>query len=474
VAPSAAAAGNDSRSLGVGCYTDHHADFAMLDSTWRLAYGFRRRSEVSPAPSGGIIRRFRIAPACAFLVLAAVLMSGAAVTATAQIQDRLNGLWDAVLIFSGVEIPFRYEIVVQGTQAHGFFFDGDQRIGSSSGSYAGGDLRIEYEHLGSVLDAHIEGAELVGTYRSDLLSARPIPVRAKRFAPVQADADAPEVAGDWIMSRLEAERTAPRDTRTWTLFLRQSGAEVTGSILRVDGDTGTLSGHFTAGKLVLSHFAGERLTRVEATLNADGTLAITLGGNAHYIAARSSEAHAKGIADPPDPSRYTSVKDPTEPFHFTGLAMDGKTVSDTDPRFKGKVVILTIGGSWCPNCHDEAPFLTELYNKFHEQGLEIVGLSFESDADPAVAQPRMQSFISRYDIQYPMLLMGDVSQVKTKLPQIVNFGAFPTSIYLGRDGRVRSMHAGFASPATGEEHVRLKNEITELVERLLAEDPSAH
>jgi len=51
----------------------------------------------------------------------------------------------------------------------------------------------------------------------------------------------------------------------------------------------------------------------------------------------------------------------------------------------------------------------------------------------------------------------------------VNFGAYPTTIFLGRDGRVRSLHAGFASPATGAEHVRLKQEISELVERLLAE-----
>jgi hypothetical protein len=53
----------------------------------------------------------------------------------------------------------------------------------------------------------------------------------------------------------------------------------------------------------------------------------------------------------------------------------------------------------------------------------------------------------------------------------VNFGAYPTTIYLGRDGRVRSVHAGFASPATGEEYVRLKSEIQALVERLLAENP---
>ena len=96
---------------------------------------------------------------------------------------------------------------------------------------------------------------------------------------------------------------------------------------------------------------------------------------------------------------------------------------------------------------------------------------FENDPDPEVARPRVQSFIKRYGMQYPMLLAG-TTQRRTrtieKLPQIVNFGAYPTTIFLGRDGTVRSVHAGFASPATGEEHTRLKR-MRELVERLLSE-----
>jgi thiol-disulfide isomerase/thioredoxin len=259
------------------------------------------------------------------------------------------------------------------------------------------------------------------------------------------------------------------------VFLRQSGAEFSGSILRVDGDTGTLVGHWRDGKLVLSHFAGERPNLFEATLNADGTLAVTLNGNAHYLVVRTEQARAKGIPEPPDPSRYTSVKDPTKPFEFAFPDVTGKLVSNTDPRFRGKVVIVSIGGSWCPNCHDEAPFLSELDRDYRARGLEIVGVMFENDPDPKVARPRVQSFIKRYAVQYPMLIAGTTQATPTSktiaeaLPQVVNFGAYPTTIFLGRDGRVRSVHAGFASPATGEEHVRLKKELRELVDRLLTE-----
>jgi thiol-disulfide isomerase/thioredoxin len=277
------------------------------------------------------------------------------------------------------------------------------------------------------------------------------------------------------MRRNAEEITAPRDTRTWHVYLRQSGAEVSGTVLKVDGDFGTMVGHWQNGKLVLSHFAGERPNLFEATLNPDKTLAVTLNGNAHYLVVRSSEARAKGIPEPPDPSRYTNVTDPSTPFHFAFPDLAGRIVSDGDATLRGKVMMLAIGGSWCPNCHDEAPFLSELYKDYHARGLEVVGLMFENDPDPKVARPRVQSFIKRYSAQYPMLIAGTTSPSPTSktiaeaLPQLVNFGAYPTTIVLGRDGKVRSVHAGFPSPATGAEHTRYKQEVRELLERLLSE-----
>jgi len=388
----------------------------------------------------------------------------------------IGGLWDAVIVSNGTEIPFRFEIVSGSAGTQGFFFEGDHKVGSSAGTFAGGVLTLEYDHLNTTLEAKLEDGQLVGTYRNNRPNAKPQELRMKRFAPVALDSgDVPALAGTWEMRRVAEEVSAPRDTRTWHVFLRQSGAEVSGSILRIDGDTGTLVGRWKGGKLVLSHFAGERPNLFEATPNPDGTLAVTLNGNAHYLVVRSGEARAKGIPEPPDPTRYTSVKDPTTPFQFAFPDFAGKLVSNSDPRFAGKVVILAIGGSWCPNCHDEAPFLSELYKDFHGRGLEIVGLMFENDPDPAVSRPRVQSFIKRYGIQYPMLFAGTTQASPTSktineaLPQLVNFGAYPTSIFLGRDGRVRSLHAGFASPATGAEHTRLKQEIRELVERLLGE-----
>lgn len=385
----------------------------------------------------------------------------------------IDGLWEATVVANGTEIPFRFEIATTGADAQGFFFEGDRKVGSTSGRFAGGVLTLDYDFLNTTLALTLEGDQLHGTYTNKRPDAKPQDVRAHRFTPVPVTAvDPPKLAGDWEMRRKAEEATAPRDTRTWHLTLRQSGADVSGAILRIDGDTGTLVGHWQDNKLVLSHFAGERPMLLEATMSPDGTLAVRLNRTANYLAARSTEARALGIPEPPDPSRYTNVKDPTAPFRFSFPDVTGKIVSDTDAMFRGKVVLLAIGGSWCPNCHDEAPFLSELYAAYHAKGLEIVGLMFENDPEPVNYRPRVQSFIKRYNVKYPLLIPGTTQMINEKLPQLVNFGAYPTSIYLGRDGKVRSVHAGFASPATGEEHVRLKQELRALTERLLAENGS--
>jgi thiol-disulfide isomerase/thioredoxin len=395
---------------------------------------------------------------------------------SADAAPTLDGLWDAVVVTTGAEVPFRFQIATKSSEAQGFFFEGDRQIGSTSGRITDGVLTLEYDFLNTTLELKLTGDDLIGTYHNNRAGSRPQSVRMRRFTPAAvADENTPALAGSWEMRRNADEVSAPRDTRTWHVFLRQSGAELSGTILRVDGDVGTLVGHWQNGKLVLSHFAGERPNLFEATLAADGTLAVTLNGTAHYRVVRSGEARDKGIPEPPDPSRYTNVKDPSTPFHFAFPDLTGKTVSDTDARLRGKVMMLAIGGSWCPNCHDEAPFLSELYRDFRARGLEIVGLMFENDPDPKVSRPRVQSFIKRYAVEYPMLLAGTMQPSPTTrtideaLPQLVNFGAYPTTIFLGRDGKVRSVHAGFASPAAGAEHVRLKAEIRELIERLLVE-----
>ena len=203
------------------------------------------------------------------------------------------------------------------------------------------------------------GDELVGAYRNNRAGARAQNVRMRRFTPVaNADENTPALAGNWEMRRVADEITAPRDTRTWHVFLRQSGAEVSGTILRVDGDTGTLVGHWQNGKLSLSHFAGERPNAVRS----DAQRRRHARRHAQRQRPLPRRAAAPRRAPRASPSRRIRRATPTSRIRRRRFSSRFRTSTARWCRtamrsVRGKVMLLAIGGSWCPNCHDEAPFL---------------------------------------------------------------------------------------------------------------------
>ncbi len=398
------------------------------------------------------------------LLFVAALLALAALPARVEAQS-ISGLWDAsVVVNGGIEIPFRFEIAGSGTAIKGSFFNGDEKVTSTTGSFENGALTLSFDEYGTKVEATLKDGRLEGQYSRGTRGA-PYPFQAKRFAPAPVgDAPIPPIAGLW---NIQVGKSS-KGEEAWQLIVRQSGAEVSAAILRVDGDTGTLTGNYRDGTFVLSHFSGARPLRLELTPASDGTLSVVQNKDNPFTAVRADQARAKGLPQPSDPSRFTSVKDPTEPFRFSFPDLNGRVVSNTDEKFRGKVVIVSISGSWCPNCHDEAPFLGELYKKYRSRGLEIVSLSFEEEAQ--LKNPvRLRAFMKRYGIEYTVLIPGEPKELAERVPQGVNLSSFPTTFFIGRDGRVRAVHAGFPGKASGEFHTQAKEESTATVERLLAE-----
>jgi thiol-disulfide isomerase/thioredoxin len=396
------------------------------------------------------------------LVLALAFAAPALTRAQAPSQS-LSGLWDAAVVVNGLEIPFRFEIAGSGAAISGSFFNGDEKVTSTGGKYDNGSLTLNFDHYATQIEAGLVNGRLAGVYNR---ATGFYPFYAKRFTPPAAfPNEVPAIDGLWTIGSVNSNK----GESAWRFIVRQSGAEVTAAILRVDGDTGALSGTYRQGKFIVSHFSGARPLVLELTPQKDGSLEILRNRTEKMVAIRDSEAKLKGVAEPTDPSRHSSVKDPTEPFKFAFPDITGKIVTNKDERFRNKVIIIGIGGSWCPNCHDEAPFLSELYTKYKDKGLEIVELSFEEEAQKAKGFPRLLAFNKRYGVNYTVLLAGDQADVQEKVPQIHNLNSFPTTIFIGRDGLVRSVHAGFAGAVSGVFHSSAKEEIAANVERLLAE-----
>jgi thiol-disulfide isomerase/thioredoxin len=384
---------------------------------------------------------------------------------------KLAGLWDASVTVHGKDnaelvVPFRFEISGDGDHIQGSFFNGDQRVTSTGGRFEGGSLLLNFDHYATRLEATYENGELHGKYGNPArtlseFSAHP------HAAGATAAAAAPNIDGQW-----EIEVESPKGEHAWRLIVNQKGADVSAAILRIDGDTGTLTGEYRDGKFLLSHFSGARPSVLEAEPQADGSLRLTLksAGPAKVLSAwRPADARAKGLPEPSDPEHFTRVKNPDEAFAFSFPDLTGKLVSNTDPKFKDKVVLVNITGSWCPNCHDEAPFLEALYREYKSRGFEIVALDFE-EPEQRKDPTRLQAFLKKYGIEYTYLLAGEPSELQAKIPQAENLNSWPTTFFLGRDGRVRAVHAGFAAAASGPYHDELKREVSETIEQLLAEN----
>jgi peroxiredoxin len=399
-------------------------------------------------------------------VLAAALVTTAVVARAQDASLSPSGLWNAVVVVNNVEIPFRFEIGSTGSQVTGAFFDGEVRVPSTAGTFQDGTLTLHFDQYGSRLEAAFSGGALEGRYDRGTRGA-PYPFRAQRASPRGAFRQAPSIAGVWKIPTRN-----PNGEVTWRFIARQWGADVSASILRVDGDTGTLSGTYDDGKFVLSHFSGARPLLLEVSLMPDGTLELIQNKQTRLTAVHTSDPKSAQIPEPANPSAHTKMKDPSEPFAFRFPDLNGRMVANTDPRFAGKVVIVSITGSWCPNCHDEAPFHAELSRIYRSQGLEIVALSFEEAAQLG-SLTRLRGFVKQYGIDYTVLIAGEPGQLNERVPQADNLTAFPTTFIIGRDGLVRSIHTGFPSPASGEFYAEAKEGLTREIERLLAEPAPA-
>jgi thiol-disulfide isomerase/thioredoxin len=384
--------------------------------------------------------------------------------APAVLAQSLTGVWDAKINFNGVEIPFKLEFAGDSPNIRGWFFNGDEHETSTSGTFEHRSLDLRFDDYATELTGTLKDGVLEGQWVS--AAKKSYAFQAKRLVAAPASTlTAPSIDGLWEVEAV----SSTKGESTWRLIVRQHGIDVSAAILRVDGDTGALTGAYRDGKFVLSHFSGARPSLLTLTPSSDGTLEVDLGGthgHNQYKAVRPAEARAKGLPEPSDPSAHTRVKDASQPFLFSFPDLNGKLVSNDDARFRGKVVLVNITGSWCPNCHDEAPFLAELYRKYRDQGLEIVALSFE-EGEQLKDPVRLRAFIKKYGIEYTVLLAGEPSEAKDKLAQAENWDAWPTTFFIDREGLVRGVHAGFPGSASGELYVEAKRAFEGDVERLL-------
>ncbi len=406
-----------------------------------------------------------LAPGFALLVLAAALV------ACDREQGPPLGSYRAVVQVDGGDLPFGLELAREDGAAVAYLVNGPERVRAA-------DVRLEGDALAIQMPGYqqrIEAAWRDGRFEGTLRLLRPravtrdlrfiaMPGQDWRFFP-EPDAAPMDFSGRWALTY-----TAEDGKQTRAIAdLKQAGHVVTGTVLRPSGDDRYIAGEARGDTLFLSRFDGGTAYLYMARLRSDGVLSgdqWTGGGSHDTFSGRRDPA-----ATLDDPAARSALKAGGGRFEFSFPDVDGELHAFPDARHAGKVVLITVGGSWCPNCHDEAVFLKELLASRRERGLEVIQLMFERTPDFASQAKAARDFAAKFSIDYPVLVAGTTSDddVLKKLPQVAAFKAYPTLFAIDRKGAVRAVHTGFLGPAAGEDHERQNRELTALVDALLEE-----
>jgi peroxiredoxin len=293
------------------------------------------------------------------------------------------------------------------------------------------------------------------------LSVRP--VEDYRFIPHPDPAT--DVTGRWEVIFAEDDGTQSQAVGEFD----QQGGILTGTFLTAKGDYRYLAGEVDGEQMYLSTFDGAHAFVFTATGQPDGSLAGDFWSGTRWH--ESWTARRNFDASLPDAYSLTYLNEGYDRLEFSFPDLDGKPVSLGDEKYKGKVVLVTLGGSWCPNCADEMEFLSGVYREKKDQGLEIISLLYEhfETFEPAARQGR--ALVEKHSIGFDVLVAGysDKQAAAETLPMLNHVLAYPTMIFVDRSGVVRNIHTGFAGPGTGQYYEDFKNEFEEKLAELLSE-----
>jgi thiol-disulfide isomerase/thioredoxin len=275
------------------------------------------------------------------------------------------------------------------------------------------------------------------------------------------------VGGKW---ECDFSPNVPTDMYKAIGIFKQENKNATGTFRTETGDYRYLEGKLNDNRtFYLSCFDGAHAFLFTGKIKGDSIVNGHFYSGAHWqepwVARRNDKFELR------NPDSLTYMKPGFTKIDFSFKNMEGKEVSLHDSKFKNKVVIIQLMGTWCPNCMDETKFLASFYDAYKAKGLEVVALAFERTDDFAKAVSNISRSKSRFHANYEFLITMKTGnqQASEALPMLNGVMAFPTTIFIDKKGIVRKVYTGFNGPATGDAYTKYVDETTRFVEKLLAE-----
>lgn len=375
--------------------------------------------------------------------------------------------WRLLIQLPDVELPAQLHLSVEGGEA--WITNGLEKVYIDEVSRQGEDWRLHFPTFNNTLvlrekDGSLEGnLTLVKRGYEQLMQVTGEPYRGFRFrSDPQATSD---FTGRWQVQFVEDDGKESLAIGEFD----QQGSKVNGTFLTPVGDYRYLAGEVDGDMMHLSTFDGAHAFVFRAHMQADGSLAGDFWSGTRWH--ESWTAQRNFDAQLPDAYSLTYLKDGYDHLEFNFPDLDGNPVALSDEKFRDKVVLVTLSGTWCPNCADEIDFLSSYYRQNRGRGLEIITLLYERyDAfEPAARQGR--ALQAKHGIDFDILIAGvsDKTMASETMPMLSRVLAFPTLIFIDQKGTVRKIHTGFSGPGTGQHYTDFVEEFNALMEDLFEE-----
>jgi len=383
-----------------------------------------------------------------------------------------EGMWRAMLTLDttrGIYLPFNFEVKYKDTGYVFTIINGEEKIVVDE--IATKDKAIVFQ--APVFDSQVIGEftdeEMTGLwlnyarrekYVIDFYATYGQAFRFKENCTTTKD-----IAGRWkvLFSKGTKDETAAIGV------FKQNGSNVQGTFLTETGDYRYLDGCIDGDTLMLSCFDGAHAFLFNAVIEGDNSMTGEFWSGIHHNEKWTAEKNDSFQL--PNADSLTVLKPGYKNLSFSFPSINGDTVSLSDEKYKGKVVIVQVMGSWCPNCKDETAWLAEIHNKYNSQGLEVIALAFEKARDNYIAVKNIKKLKDYYGAKYDFLLAGPADKTKAgeTLSVLNHIIAFPTTIFIDKKGVVRKIHTGFSGPGTGEEYDKFTKEMDVFLKILLEE-----
>jgi thiol-disulfide isomerase/thioredoxin len=374
-----------------------------------------------------------------------------------------EGSWHVSLtVQDEKELPFIFTTTSTGIEIH----NAEERIPIKDITIKKDSITIKMDVYEGVLKGKfIDQQTIKGEFIKESLE-RYVPFTAKhgvkeRFPNAKGEAKT-DVSGNWETVFSPTSRT---DRYIAKGIFKQNGNTVTGTFRTTTGDYRYLEGTLNGDQLQLSTFDGAHAFLFTATVT-DSTMVGEFQSGNHWkepFTAKRNETY-----ELPDAKSLTYIKDGYDKFDFSFPNSAGKMISLSDENLQGKVRIVQIMGTWCPNCLDESTYYSAYAKKNPE--IAFIGLAFEYAKTKEKAFNNIKKLQERLQIPYSILLAqfgtSNKKRAQEKLPMLNHVLSYPTTIFIDKKGKVRRIHTGFNGPATGDKYLDFVKEFENFVSTL--------